>query len=464
MGSGGAIASPDVRQYAQYRAVLTTTDPDVTPELRSVTIVHEVDTTAPTTTIDGVTVTGTTAHAEFSSEPGADFECSLDGAAFQACTSPREYTRLAEGAHTLRHARPTTPATSAAAEQSFTISAPATQPPASQTPATALDVSAPRIRPQTRSVTVSRAGKVRLVLACPGTETSCRIDIEAALWRAHGRLQERHGRLEGGQERDLEAEALGADVADNQAQADRARADDRAGRGRQRRHDRHADQAQGTQVAGPTPRSTTVHCAAVAERQIAERVVALVTGGAQGIGSRDPALVAGGARVAIGDLDGELARRTARDLRGDVRAFDLDVSDSASFALFVACAGEELGPPDILVNNAGIMLIGSFLEEDDAATRLLVDVNVHGVLNGMKLVLPGMIERGRGHLVNVSSSLGRTGLSHAATYCGSKFFVYGVSESIRAELRGTGVEVSCVMPGQVRTDLSAGLADSRART
>ena len=72
------------------------------------------------------------------------------------------------------------------------------------------------------------------------------------------------------------------------------------------------------------------------------------------------------------------------------------------------------------------MLIGSFLEEDDAATRRLVDVNVHGVLNGMKLVLPGMVERGRGHLVNVSSSLGRTGLSHAATYCGSKFFVYGV--------------------------------------
>ncbi len=198
------------------------------------------------------------------------------------------------------------------------------------------------------------------------------------------------------------------------------------------------------------------------ERPLAGRV-ALVTGGAQGIGRETAAaLAAAGARVAIGDLDGELARHTARDLGGDVRAFDLDVSDTASFALFVACAGEELGPPDILVNNAGIMLIGSFLEEDDAATRLLVDVNVHGVLNGMKLVLPGMIERGRGHLVNVSSSLGRTGLSHAATYCGSKFFVYGVSESIRAELRGTGVEVSCVMPGQVRTDLSVGLADSRA--
>jgi NADP-dependent 3-hydroxy acid dehydrogenase YdfG len=197
-------------------------------------------------------------------------------------------------------------------------------------------------------------------------------------------------------------------------------------------------------------------------RPLAGRV-ALVTGGAQGIGrATATALVAAGARVAIGDRDGELARRTARELGSGTLAFDLDVSDRESFALFVACAAAELGPADILINNAGIMLIGSFFEEDDAATRLLVDVNVHGVLNGMKLVLPGMVERGHGHLVNVSSSLGRTGLSNAATYCGSKFFVYGVSESIRAELRGTGVEVSCVMPGQVRTDLSAGVADSRA--
>jgi len=191
--------------------------------------------------------------------------------------------------------------------------------------------------------------------------------------------------------------------------------------------------------------------------------VALVTGGAQGIGRETAkALAAAGVRVAIGDLDGERARHTARELGHGVVAFDLDVTDRESFALFASCAEAELGPPDVLVNNAGIMLIGSFLDEDDAATRRLIDVNVHGVLNGMKLILPGMVARGRGHLVNVSSSLGRTGLSHAATYCGSKFFVYGISEAIRAELRDTGVEVSCVMPGQVRTDLSAGLADSRA--
>jgi NADP-dependent 3-hydroxy acid dehydrogenase YdfG len=199
-----------------------------------------------------------------------------------------------------------------------------------------------------------------------------------------------------------------------------------------------------------------------AARTLAGRV-ALITGGAQGIGRETArALVAEGCRVAIGDLDAELVRRTARELGPDVLPLDLDVSGRESFALALSVAEAELGPLDILVNNAGIMLIGPFLEEDAAATRRLVDVNVHGVLNGMQLALPGMVARRSGHLVNVSSSLGRTGLSNATTYCGSKFFVYGASEAIRAELRGTGVEVSVVMPGQVRTDLSAGLADSRA--
>lgn len=202
--------------------------------------------------------------------------------------------------------------------------------------------------------------------------------------------------------------------------------------------------------------------ARAADRSLAGRV-ALVTGGAQGIGRETAAaLVAAGVRVAIGDVDGALVRATARELGGGTLGLDLDVTDRESFARFIAAAEAELGAPDILINNAGIMLIGPFLEEDDAATRRLVDVNVHGVLNGMKLVLPGMVERGRGHLVNLSSSLGRTGLSNAVTYCGSKFFVYGASEAVRAELRGTGVDVTCVMPGQVRTDLSAGLADSRA--
>lgn len=180
VGSGGSIASPIGRRYAQYRAILTTPDPAVTPVLHAVTIVHEVDAAAPATTIDKVTVSGTTARVEFSSDPDASFECSLDGEPFRACTSPHEYSGLAAGNHTAR-ARATDHVgnVGAAAERSFTIAAPAMeQPPASEPPTTHADSSAPRIRPQTRSATASRAGKVRLVLTCPATETRCRIALK----------------------------------------------------------------------------------------------------------------------------------------------------------------------------------------------------------------------------------------------------------------------------------------------
>ena len=91
----------------------------------------------------------------------------------------------------------------------------------------------------------------------------------------------------------------------------------------------------------------------------------------------------------------------------------------------------------------------------------MVDINVHGVLHGMKAVLPGFVDRGRGHLVNVASTAGKGGYAGGATYCGTKHFVVGVSEAVRAEVRGTGVEVSCVMPVVVQTELAAGLPQTR---
>jgi short-subunit dehydrogenase len=91
----------------------------------------------------------------------------------------------------------------------------------------------------------------------------------------------------------------------------------------------------------------------------------------------------------------------------------------------------------------------------------VVDVNVHGVLHGMKIALPRMCARGHGHLVNLASTGGKTGVPGAATYCGTKFFVVGVSEAARLELHGSGVEISCVMPGIVNTELTSGLARPR---
>jgi hypothetical protein len=127
VGAGGAITAPAGQRYAQYRATLGTTDQLSTPSVRSVTIVHEVDSTAPTTSIDGVTVTGPAARVAFSSEAGATFECSLDGAAFAACTSPHDYSGLTAGSHTVKvRATDAVGNTGTAAEQPFTVTAPAT--------------------------------------------------------------------------------------------------------------------------------------------------------------------------------------------------------------------------------------------------------------------------------------------------------------------------------------------------
>jgi NADP-dependent 3-hydroxy acid dehydrogenase YdfG len=196
-------------------------------------------------------------------------------------------------------------------------------------------------------------------------------------------------------------------------------------------------------------------------RSLRGRVVA-ITGGARGIGrATAAALVRKGAKVAIGDLDRELTERTAAELGGGTLALELDVTDRDSFEGFLDQVEERLGSLDVLVNNAGIMPLGPFVDESDRTARVMVDINVHGVLYGMKLALPRMQRRGTGHLVNIASQAGKGGVPGGATYSGTKHFVVGVSEAVRAELRGTEIEVSCVMPAVVNTELGSGLQQTR---
>lgn len=190
--------------------------------------------------------------------------------------------------------------------------------------------------------------------------------------------------------------------------------------------------------------------------------VAAITGGARGIGrATAEAFVRQGMKVAIGDLDLAEAQRTADELGAGTIAVELNVTDRASVDRFLDETEARLGPVDVLVNNAGIMQLGPFEAEDDATTQRQIDINVNGVLYGMKSVLPRFRARNRGHLVNVASSAGKAGFPGGATYCGTKHFVVGVSEAVRAELRDTAVEVSCVMPGIVNTELAAGLQEAR---
>lgn len=179
--------------------------------------------------------------------------------------------------------------------------------------------------------------------------------------------------------------------------------------------------------------------------------VVVVTGGARGIGRATAArLVAAGARVWIGDVDAAAVRRTAGDLgaRGD----RLDVADAESFASFLAQA-EADGPVRMLVNNAGILRSGSFLEQSLDGHSREIAVNLEGVVNGMHLVLPGMVARGQGHVVNVASMAAKITTPQMATYCATKFAVAALSRAVRAELAGTGVTISTVMPAAVNTDL-----------
>ena len=196
-------------------------------------------------------------------------------------------------------------------------------------------------------------------------------------------------------------------------------------------------------------------------RSLAGKVVA-ITGGARGIGEATArAIVAKGGTVAIGDLDAELAEETASGLGTEGIGLELDVTKRQSFADYLAQVEERLGPVDVIINNAGIMPLGDFVDEDDATAHRMVDINLHGVIYGMKLALPGMLRRNTGHIVNIASQAGKAGLPGGATYCATKHAVVGLSEAVRAEVRETEIEVSCVMPAVVDTELGSGLVESR---
>ncbi|HEV2784893.1 MAG TPA: SDR family NAD(P)-dependent oxidoreductase, partial [Solirubrobacteraceae bacterium] len=198
------------------------------------------------------------------------------------------------------------------------------------------------------------------------------------------------------------------------------------------------------------------------EPRVLSGQVAAITGAARGIGKATAeAFVRQGMKVAIGDLDLAEAQRTADQLGAGTIALELNVTERDSVERFVAETEKQLGPIDVFVNNAGIMQLGSFLEETDATAQRQIDINVTGVLYGMKVVLPRFHERNRGHLVNIASTAGKAGFPGGATYCGTKHFVVGVSEAVRAEVRETAIEVSCVMPGVVNTELAAGLQQAR---
>ena len=185
-----------------------------------------------------------------------------------------------------------------------------------------------------------------------------------------------------------------------------------------------------------------------------------ITGAARGIGfATARALIGRGARVVIGDRDVALEESAVAKLGnlGQVSGYPLDVTDPESFAAFLDKARADGGGViDVLINNAGVMPVGPFLDHTDQAVRSTVEVNFYGVLNGCRLVLPEMVKRRRGHIINIASLAGMLAVPGQALYAGTKFAVVGLTTALSDEFAPQGVHISCVMPTFTDTELISG--------
>ncbi|MEV4437836.1 SDR family oxidoreductase [Streptomyces sp. NPDC049577] len=161
-----------------------------------------------------------------------------------------------------------------------------------------------------------------------------------------------------------------------------------------------------------------------------------------------------------------LARRTER-LRElglpNALCKAVDVTDRAAVIAAVRDGEGAYGPTDVIVNNAGVMLTGDPVTQDPAEWDRMLDVNVKGVLNGCHAVLPGMTDRRRGTIVNISSIAGRKVFGMNGVYCASKFAVHAASEAIREQAAPYGVRVTVIAPGYAATELSSHITDPDTR-
>lgn len=181
--------------------------------------------------------------------------------------------------------------------------------------------------------------------------------------------------------------------------------------------------------------------------------VAVVTGGAQGIGRAiAERLISSGARVSLWDRDGELVANTAEELGADTSCQVLDQSDFAAVEAARDETEKELGEISILVANAGIAgSNGPVVDYDVEEWRRIVDVNLNGVFYCCKAILPGMIARGYGRIVNVASIAGKEGNPNAAAYSASKAGVIALTKSLGKETADKDIAVNCVTPAAART-------------
>lgn len=198
--------------------------------------------------------------------------------------------------------------------------------------------------------------------------------------------------------------------------------------------------------------------------ELRDRVV-LVTGSSRGIGA-EVAVRAGaeGATVAIHyRSDAAAARRVVERVRPtgvDVDCFDADVADGEQATRLVERVIERFGRIDGLVNNAGLTQVGPFLEIDTAEWDAVIATDLTGAFHTCQAVLPSMVERGSGSIVNIASRLGQIGVAETAAYSAAKAGLIGLTRSLAREFGPKGVRVNAIAPGVTITDMTTDLVDS----
>ena len=192
--------------------------------------------------------------------------------------------------------------------------------------------------------------------------------------------------------------------------------------------------------------------------------IAIVTGAGRGIGRAiAERLAADGATVVVTDIDEGAAKDTAAALGHDSVGLPTDVTDRDSVNEMVRQVTERFGRIDVLVNNAGWDKAEPFVDSDPETWDRVIQINLYGVLNTSKAVLPIMAAQGAGRVVNLGSDAGRAGSSGEAVYSAAKGGVIAFTKATARELARSQVGVNCVCPGPTDTELFASMGGEKLR-